>query len=196
MEYFILWFFKLLVIFSVFMVIHVANPIHSVLFLILVFCNCAGMVLLLKAEFLAMVFVVVYVGAIAVLFLFVVMMLNIKTVEINYSVLSYLPLGGLLAIAISMQLYYVVYNSFENISLKYDYINWIDVVNSITNIEVLGSLLYTYYFDLFLIGGMILLVAMLGAIVLTLVHRKIVKKQNVFEQVVRNIENSLILKRF
>jgi len=196
MEYFILWFFKLLVVFSVFMVIHVANPIHSVLFLILVFCNCAGMVLLLKAEFLAMVFVVVYVGAIAVLFLFVVMMLNIKTVEINYSVLSYLPLGGLLAIAISMQLYYVVYNSFENISLHYDYINWIDVVNSITNIEVLGSLLYTYYFDLFLIGGMILLVAMLGAIVLTLVHRKIVKRQNVFEQVVRNIENSLILKRF
>jgi len=196
MEYFILWFFKLLVVFSVFMVIHVANPIHSVLFLILVFCNCAGMVLLLKAEFLAMVFVVVYVGAIAVLFLFVVMMLNIKKAEINYSVLSYLPLGGLLAIAISMQLYYVVYNSFENISLHYDYINWIDVVNSITNIEVLGSLLYTYYFDLFLIGGMILLVAMLGAIVLTLVHRKIVKRQNVFEQVVRNIENSLILKRF
>jgi len=195
MEYIILWFFKILIIFSVFMVIHSTNPIHSVLFLILVFCNSAGVVLMLKAEFLAMVFVVVYVGAIAVLFLFVVMMLNIKTVELTYSVLSYLPLGGLIAVLIALQLSIVIYQNFPVVLGNYVYLIWVDFLNSFSNIEVLGNLIYTYYFDLFLLCGMILLVAMIGAIVLTLSHRTGVKRQNIFEQVVRSVEDSITVKR-
>jgi NADH-quinone oxidoreductase subunit J len=195
MDYFILWVFKVLIIFSVFMVVHSANPIHSVLFLILVFCNSAGVVLLLKAEFLAMVFVVVYVGAIAVLFLFVVMMLNIKTVELNYSVLSYLPIGGLIVVLLTIQISLLVYKNLSNIiNDGFVYSIWLDLLNSVSNIEVIGQLIYTYYFDLFLLCGIILLVAMIGAIVLTLTHRNDAKRQNVFEQVSINPGDVVILK--
>jgi len=196
MEYLIFWFFKILVIFSVFMVIHSSNPIHSVLFLILVFCNSAGIVIFLKAEFLAMVFVVVYVGAIAVLFLFVVMMLNIKMVELNYSVLSYLPLGGLIVVLLTMQLSVLVYQSLSSISGNgFEYVNWVSNLNSFSNMEVLGQLLYTYYFDLFLISSIILLVAMVGAIILTLTQRFGVKRQNVYDQVIRDSAAAIVLKK-
>jgi NADH-quinone oxidoreductase subunit J len=196
MDYLIFWFFKILVIFSVFMVIHSSNPIHSVLFLILVFCNSAGIVIFLKAEFLAMAFVVVYVGAIAVLFLFVVMMLNIKMVELNYSVLSYLPLGGLIVVLLTIQLSILVYQSLANVTAdSLEYVTWVNSLNSLTNMEVVGQLLYTYYFDLFLLGGLILLVAMIGAIVLTLTQRFGVKRQNVFDQVIRDSAAAIVLKK-
>lgn len=195
MEYFILWIFKVLIIFSVFMVVHSTNPIHSILFLILVFCNSAGIVLMLHAEFLAMVFVVVYVGAIAVLFLFVVMMLNIKVVELNYSVLSYLPIGGLIVVLLTIQISTLMYKNLSVLLNEgYVYNIWVDYTNSITNIEIVGQLIYTYYFDLFLLCGMILLVAMIGAIVLTLTHRSGTKKQNIFEQLSRNPKEVIILK--
>ena len=112
MDYLILWLFKVLIIFSVFMVVHSANPIHSVLFLILVFCNSAGIVLLLKAEFLAMVFVVVYVGAIAVLFLFVVMMFDLRQTELQNFYISYLPIGCFIGLVVFFELLYVFYNDF------------------------------------------------------------------------------------
>jgi len=196
MDYLIFWVFKILVIFSVFMVIHSSNPIHSVLFLILVFCNSAGIVIFLKAEFLAMAFVVVYVGAIAVLFLFVVMMLNIKMVELNYSVLSYLPLGGLIVVLLTIQLSILVYQSLANVTAdSLEYVTWVNSLNSLTNMEVVGQLLYTYYFDLFLLGGLILLVAMIGAIVLTLTQRFGVKRQNVFDQVIRDSATAIVLKK-
>jgi len=196
MEYVILWVFKILIIFSVFMVVHSSNPIHSVLFLILVFCNSAGIVLMLQAEFLAMVFVVVYVGAIAVLFLFVVMMLNIKSVELNYSVLSYLPIGGLIVVLLTVQISLLLYKNLSNVTNDdFSYNLWVEYYNSITNMEVIGQLLYTYYFDLFLMCGMILLVAMIGAIVLTLTHRNQVKRQNIFDQISRNPQDVIMLKQ-
>lgn len=195
-DYVIFWFFKLLVIFSVLMVVHSSNPIHSVLFLILVFCNSAGIVIFLNAEFLAMVFVVVYVGAIAVLFLFVVMMLNIKMVELNYSVLTYLPLGGLIVVLLTIQLSILVYQSLSNVAgVDMEYIQWIDNLNSFSNIEVIGQLLYTFYFDLFILGGILLLVAMIGAIVLTLTHRFGLKRQDIYEQVIRDSAAAIVLKR-
>jgi NADH-quinone oxidoreductase subunit J len=196
MEYVILWVFKILIIFSVFMVVHSSNPIHSVLFLILVFCNSAGIVLMLQAEFLAMVFVVVYVGAIAVLFLFVVMMLNIKSVELNYSVLSYLPIGGLIVVLLTVQISLLLYKNLSNVTNDdFSYNLWVEYYNSITNMEVIGQLLYTYYFDLFLMCGMILLVAMIGAIVLTLTHRNQAKRQNIFDQISRNPQDVIMLKQ-
>ncbi len=157
------------------MVIQARNPVYSVLFLILVFFNAAGLLLLLGLDFFAMIFLVVYVGAIAVLFLFVVMMLNIKLAEINEKKLRYLPIGGVLGILFLFQVLLIVDNDliplliYENTEMlsefkNLNFIDWSNNIQTVTNIQAIGNIIYTYYFYYFLLASVILLVAMIGAI--------------------------------
>ena len=254
-ETFLFYIFSSIALISGVMVIRSKNPVHSVLFLILVFCNAAGLLILLDLDFFAMIFLVVYVGAIAVLFLFVVMMLNIKLAEIHENVLRYLPIGGLIGLIFLFEVLLVVDNDLipvlstslesssnnifsfleilsykikglsilfnpsisyseylkdlENLTLglpvqsivhtneipfsqyplkdfqSFNYLTytqWPSKIENITNIEALGQLIYTYYFYFFIVASIILLIAMIGAIVLTMHKGVSVKRQEVFEQ--------------
>lgn len=177
------YFFSSFALISGIMVIQSKNPIYSVLSLILVFFNAAGLLILLGLDFFAMIFLVVYVGAIAVLFLFVVMMLNIKLATINEKRLRYLPVGGLLGVLFLFEIFLIVDNDLipllgSNYSLYCTEWN----IDSLTNITSLGLLIYTFYFYFFLQAGLILLVAMIGAIVLTMHKGVHVKRQQVFQQ--------------
>nr|YP_010165754.1 NADH dehydrogenase subunit 6 [Imasa heleensis]QRR29767.1 NADH dehydrogenase subunit 6 [Imasa heleensis] len=184
---YIFYFYLTLMVLAAIMVVVSINPIHSVLFLILVFFNGGAILVLLEVEFLAMIFLIVYVGAIAVLFLFVVMMLNIKVIVSNVNLLRYLPIGGVIAFIFLLELVMFINYDMVGYSGNYpiNYIEWIKSINLYTNIESIGLVMYTYYYDLFLISGFILLVAMNGAIVLTLQINKDVKVQDVFSQVYR-----------
>ena len=165
------------------MVISARNPVHSVLFLILAFFNGAGLFLLLGAEFLAMILVIVYVGAVAVLFLFVVMMLDINFAELRQGFLNYLPIGGVIGLILLVELVLVIAG--WNISPGAAAAAPAPAVDAMTNTRALGALFYTRYIYLFQTAGLILLVAMIGAIVLTLRRRKDVRKQNIAAQVAR-----------
>lgn len=223
METTFFYFFSGLALFSALIVVSAGNPVHSVLFLVLVFCNATGLLLLLEVDFLAMIFLVVYVGAIAVLFLFVVMMLSPKVGTQGDSRYkgddSWLPAAVLLGTLFLGEFVLVVRNpeGVSNISEEFQantYSNWINVLDgagsSTSNIEVLGQVLYTHYFYFFLVAGFILLVAMIGAIVLTLQSRQehksyqtvsvnsdqvtgAVKRQQVFEQLSRSPETAVFL---
>ena len=193
--------FSSMTLLSGIMVIQARNPVHSVLFLILVFFNAAGLLVLLGLDFFAMIFLVVYVGAIAVLFLFVVMMLNIKIAEINEKRLRYLPIGGVLGLLFLFEILLIVdndliplllYNTeslldFQNIS----FINWSENLQTVTNIQAIGNLVYTYYFYFFLMSSLILLVAMIGAIVLTMQKGIRIKRQQVFLQNTRDFAKTI-----
>ena len=178
------------------MVIQSKNPVHSVLFLILVFFNAAGLLILLGLDFFAMIFLVVYVGAIAVLFLFVVMMLHIKLAEINEKKLRYLPVGGFLGLLFLFEIFLIVDNDLIPL-LGGEYrpestlTEWNLFVNTLTNCEGLGLLIYTFYFYFFLIASLILLVAMIGAIVLTMHKGVHVKRQQVFQQNTREFAKTV-----
>nr|YP_010199518.1 NADH dehydrogenase subunit 6 [Gracilaria baiana]UAD89376.1 NADH dehydrogenase subunit 6 [Gracilaria baiana] len=175
------------------MVISSSNAVHSVLFLILVFCNIAGLLLLFGAEFLSFMLLIVYVGAIAVLFLFVVMMLNIKKMAAQQSFFSIVPIGLTIFFILFIQLS-GVFNVFNIPSLKQEnliWISWIMESQNITNIQVVGNVLYTKYCFLFILSGLILLVAMIGAIVLTMHQRTDVKKQKIELQLNRTFGGSL-----
>jgi len=167
------------------LVIASRNPVHSVLFLILAFFNSAGLFVLMGAEFLAMILVIVYVGAVAVLFLFVVMMLDINFVELRRGVLQYLPIGALVGLMLLAELV-VVLGSWvvvpEAASLAAVPILPLDQV---TNTEAIGLVIYTDYIYLFQASGLVLLVAMVGAIVLTLRNRPGVRRQNISDQLAR-----------
>ena len=173
------------------MVIQCKNPVHSVLFLILVFFNAAGLLILLQLDFFALIFLVVYVGAIAVLFLFVVMMLHIKLAEINEKKLRYLPVGGLLGILFLFEIFLIVDNDLIPLSPKHVSAPGEWAVLNISNIEGLGLLIYTFYFYYFLIAGLVLLVAMIGAIVLTMHKGVHVKRQQVFQQNTREFAKTV-----
>lgn len=290
-EIFLFYIFSSIALVSGIMVIRSRNPVHSVLFLILVFCNAAGLLILLDLDFFAMIFLVVYVGAIAVLFLFVVMMLNIKLTEINENILRYLPIGGVIGLIFLFEillivdtefipllvteydqiaqnqyihfLYFLFYKikgftilfygymeghlekytqytselnilfselvpkincmiprieqsfiqelgsfnedskvplkshlfnsvqNFDNYNYSFEslsnlqsflYIEWPAKIDTITNIEALGFILYTYFFYFFIMASLILLVAMIGAIVLTMHKGLNIKRQEIFEQ--------------
>jgi NADH-quinone oxidoreductase subunit J len=176
------------------MVISARNPVHSVLFLILAFFNGAGLFVLLGAEFLAMVLVVVYVGAVAVLFLFVVMMLDINFVRLREGFLQYLPIGALIGLVLLVELILVL-GSWA--------LTPADIVAAAerpmplgtTNVEALGDLFYTDYFYLFQAAGLILLVAIIGAITLTLRARPRVRRQRIGEQVYRREEDTVDLRK-
>ncbi len=201
------------------------NPVHSVIFLILVFCNATGLLLLFKIELLAMMFIIIYVGAIAVLFLFVVMMLNIKINENNAYTKKILNqenkilkiiqapiiMSSLSFILIMLTLSFILNNDFSfllNLEPN-EIINqinnlwnnqeslqkpWIMLAVPTTNIQTLGYLIYTYYFYYFIMASLILLIAMIGAIVLTMYKRKHAsKKQHIYKQVTRNFESAITL---
>jgi NADH-quinone oxidoreductase subunit J len=166
-----------------FLVISARNPVHSVLFLITSFFSAAGLFVLLGAEFLAMLLVVVYVGAVAVLFLFVVMMLDVEFASFREGFAKYLPLGGLLAGLLLVEL--VLVGSAVATSGAASGRPAPAPLPNVSNAETIGRVLYTDYVYLFQAAGLILLVAMIGAIVLTLRHRGGVKKQNIEAQVAR-----------
>ncbi len=263
---FLFYLFSSLALTSGVMVIGSRNPVHSVLFLILVFFNSAGLLVLLQLDFFGMIFLVVYVGAIAVLFLFVVMMLNVRLTEMNERRLRYLPIGGLLGFLFLAEVFLIVDNDLipplwthsnstllgnepfpspdfslsrevfgegSWVSKKNSYpgavseatliseaapsgksvnggepiyssspeshlpcedlqwTGWSQLVESLTPIEAVGELIYTYYFFLFLVASLILLVAMIGAIVLTLHKGVQVKRQEVFQQNTREFGKTI-----
>ena len=167
------------------MVISARNPVHSVLFLILAFFNAAGLFLLLGAEFLAMILVIVYVGAVAVLFLFVVMMLDINFSELRQGFLNYLPIGSVIGLILLVELVLVIAGWNMAPGAAAGAAAPAPAVDAMTNTRALGALFYTRYIYLFQTSGLILLVAMIGAIVLTLRRRKDVRKQNIAAQVAR-----------
>ena len=196
-ELHLFYIFSILSVVSAIMVISARNPVHSVLFLILVFLNGSALLLLIEAEFIAIIFIVVYVGAIAVLFLFVVMMLDIKIAESSRDFYKYLPFGSVIGFIFFVEIFLVVRDELPTITSDYridnQYIDWKSQIDPITNIEALGQILYTYYFIYFLIAGLILLVAMVGAIVLTMQLNRQVRRQAVYRQVSRNFENAVFL---
>ena len=177
------------------MVISVRNPVHSVLFLILSFVQVTGLLLLLEAEFIAMLLIIVYVGATSVLFLFVIMMMDIRLSEVQDEIYKYLPVGGLIGIIFFVEILTVVESDLVPLisSESFNYVNWSSKIDYITNVESLGQLLYTHYAFFFLVAGLILLVAMLGAIVLTMQTRKGVRRQHIYQQVSRDFENAVFL---
>jgi NADH-quinone oxidoreductase subunit J len=183
--------FAAVMIASAFMVIAAKNPVHSVLFLILAFVNAAGLFLLLGAEFLAMILVVVYVGAVAVLFLFVVMMLDVDFAELRQGFLQYLPVGGLVGLIFLVELVLVVGTWVTSPALMKAAEAPLTSVDRITNTEAIGRVLYTTYIHYFQLAGIVLLVAMIGAIVLTLRHKPNVKRQDVARQVGRTRAESI-----
>jgi NADH-quinone oxidoreductase subunit J len=170
---------------SALMVIASRNPVHSVLFLILAFVNAAGLFLLLGAEFLAMILVVVYVGAVAVLFLFVVMMLDVDFAELREGFLQYLPIGALIGVIFLIELILVVGTWVVDPQLVRAPAAAIPAADHVSNTVALGQVLYTRYFFYFQAAGLVLLVAMIGAIVLTLRERHGVKRQDISRQVAR-----------
>lgn len=207
--------FSSLAVVCAIMVIQSKNPVHSVLFLILVFFNSSALLLLLGLDFFALIFLVVYVGAIAVLFLFVIMMLSIKDAESSEKRLRYLPIGGVLAIGFGFLIFLIVDNDFigamnvlqyENLNLVEisgasltpsgysTWIEWSKLSSTWSNIETVGLYLYTYYFFFFLIASIVLLVAMIGAIVLTMSKKVDRQQQKVFKQ--NNREFALTVSRF
>ncbi|MCZ4351170.1 NADH-quinone oxidoreductase subunit J [Roseovarius aestuarii] len=168
------------------------NPVHSVLWLILSFVSAAGLFVLLGAEFVAMLLVIVYVGAVAVLFLFVVMMLDVDFAELKAEMAKYMPLALLIGVILLMQLG-MAFGSWE-ISATADAARAAPAPEGVQNTAALGLLLYDKYFLLFQLAGLILLVAMIGAIVLTLRHRVDVKRQNVLHQMWRDPAKAMELK--
>jgi len=177
-----------------FMVIAARNPVHSVLYLILAFVNAAGLFILMGAEFLAMILVVVYVGAVAVLFLFVVMMLDVDFAELRQGFLNYLPVGALVGVVFLVELLLVVAAWAIGPGVPKAITAPIPPLDTHSNTEALGLVLYTRYVYFFEVAGMVLLVAMIGAIVLTLRHKPNVKRQNIADQVARTREASVELK--
>ncbi len=165
---------------SAVMVIASRNPVHSVLFLILAFVNAAGLFILMGAEFLAMILVVVYVGAVAVLFLFVIMMLDVDFAELRQGFLNYLPFGMLIGAIVLAELLLVTGGWVINPNIAKTLGS--PIPTNISNTEALGLVLYTKYIHYFQVAGVVLLVAMIGAIVLTLRHKPNVKRQDISVQ--------------
>lgn len=192
-ESIVFYLFAAVLIFSALMVISLRNPVHSVLFLILAFFNAAGLFVLLGAEFIAMLLVIVYVGAVAVLFLFVVMMLNVTVEEFRSGLTKYFPASFVLAVVL-----------FGQMLLLFDYMRKFGPVSAdiklhvahpmnamLTNTEQLGSIIYTDYLFIFQCSGLVLLVAMIGAIVLTFTPRHRMRKQVINNQVARKRQDTL-----
>ncbi|MEO5373077.1 MAG: NADH-quinone oxidoreductase subunit J [Alphaproteobacteria bacterium] len=177
------------------MVISARNPVHSVLYLILVFFNAAGLFLLMGAEFLAMVLVVVYVGAVAVLFLFVVMMLDINYLRLREGFLQYLPLGGLVGVVLLSELVMVAGGWYFAPDVEALRTMPTPPVAEVSNTEALGRVLYTDYIYLFQGSGLVLLVAMVGSIMLTLRRRPDVRRQKISDQVNRFKKDTLEIRK-
>ncbi|HHB83003.1 MAG TPA: NADH-quinone oxidoreductase subunit J [Devosia sp.] len=186
---FFFYIFAGITIASALMVISSRNPVHSVLFLILAFINAAGIFMLAGAEFLAMILIVVYVGAVAVLFLFVVMMLDVDFAELKKGALQYMPVGIIVGGILLLELLMVAGSTFVTPELAAGSV--MPIGAGISNTQALGEVLYTRYVFLFQGAGLVLLVAMIGAIVLTLRHKTNIKRQDVAAQVARTPETAI-----
>jgi NADH-quinone oxidoreductase subunit J len=187
--------FAFVAVASAFMVISSRNPVHSVLFLILTFFNAAGLFMLTGAEFLAMILLVVYVGAVMVLFLFVVMMLDVDFAEMKEGALQYAPIGALIGLILAAELIVVVGGSVISPEIAKTVAMPIPALTERTNTAALGDVLYTNYVYFFQIAGLVLLVAMIGAIVLTLRHKPGVKRQSIAAQVGRTPATGLEIRK-
>nr|YP_009546247.1 NADH dehydrogenase subunit 6 [Gelidium gabrielsonii]AYO27595.1 NADH dehydrogenase subunit 6 [Gelidium gabrielsonii] len=187
-ETFLFFTFSFFALISSLMVIILKNAVHSVLFLILVFCNIVSLLILLGAEFLSFMLLIVYVGAIAVLFLFVVMMLNVKVNLSSLNSISLIPLGIIIfgtlfyQFDLIIQEFYIYKSAYQQPTI----IHWLVEENLLSNIKVIGNVLYTNYSVLFLLSSLILLIAMIGVIVLTMHQRTDVKKQLIEKQLIRS----------
>ncbi len=182
---FFFYVFSAVLLASGLMVVAARNPVHSVLFLILAFANAAGLFMLLGAEFLALILVIVYVGAVAVLFLFVVMMLDVDFAALKQGFLEYLPTGGLIGFVLLAEILIVIGGAAVTPDPIVGSAVPIPDPEALTNTEAIGEVLYTRYLFYFQLAGMVLLVAMIGAIVLTLRHKEGVKRQSIADQVAR-----------
>lgn len=187
--------FASVLVLSAIMVITAKNPVHSVLFLILAFFNAAGLFVLLGAEFVAMILVIVYVGAVAVLFLFVVMMLDISFADLRKGAMQFVPVGLLFGgiLLAELIMLYLVWETAPEAGINAA--SPVDAGSSLTNAEALGQILYTQYLFPFQVSGLILLVSMIGAIVLTLRTRSGVLRQKVGNQVSRTIDETMEIRK-
>ena len=185
LQLFSFYLFASIAVVSGLMVISARNPVHSVLYLILAFFNAAALFVLMGAEFLAMILIIVYVGAVAVLFLFVVMMLDINFVELREGFLQYLPIGALIGLILLLELVFVVGTWVFSPEVRAVSTAPIPDPAQVSNTEALGMLIYTDYIYAFQAAGLVLLVAMVGAIVLTHRTREGVRRQNIAAQVAR-----------
>jgi NADH-quinone oxidoreductase subunit J len=174
-------------------VVSARNPVHSVLFLIAAFFSAAGLFVLMGAEFLAMLLVVVYVGAVAVLFLFVVMMLDVDFAQLRQGFARYMPIGGLIAGGLAVEMVIVSYTVATKGAAKLSEAPSPNGGSGLSNAEAIGRLLYTDYVYFFQAAGLVLLVAMIGAIVLTLRHKPGVRRQVIADQVLRTPAKGLRL---
>nr|YP_010047265.1 NADH dehydrogenase subunit 6 [Eucampia zodiacus]QPJ79909.1 NADH dehydrogenase subunit 6 [Eucampia zodiacus] len=195
---FLFYFFSFSLILSSLMVISVQNAVHSVLFLVLSFISSASLLFLLECEFIALLFIMIYVGAIAVLFLFVVMMLDTKIVNIKKDLVKYFPFGSLIGILFSFEIFLLISknftsNSYINSVLYNFHTNWFDKLDTLTELESIGQILYTNYVLQFLIAGNILLLSAIGAVSLTLKTKQSSRKQIIFKQLSRTYKNVLIV---
>lgn len=187
--------FAFIMLASAVMVVAARNPVHSVLFLILAFFNAAALFLLAGAEFLGLILLVVYVGAVAVLFLFVVMMLDVDFAELKHGALKYAPIGALVGIIVAVELIVVFVSMHLAPSVAEHITQPMPDLAQRTNTEALGDILYTNYVFYFQLAGLVLLVAMIGAIVLTLRHKTGVKRQSIAVQVARRPEDAIEIKK-
>ena len=190
--------FLCLMILNSIMVISSQNSIHSVLFLVLNFVIAAGILLLLEQEFMALIFLIIYVGAISVLFVFVVMMLDIKITGVRKDFIKYFPIGSLISILFLFEMVYVIFGCFKENPYKtsfYDssYINWFLTVDTLNDIEALGQIIYTHFIIQFLIAGLILLLSVVAAVALTKnIRINQPKKQSLFKQISRNYKSVVL----
>lgn len=192
---FAFYLFAGVLVLSALMVITARNPVHSVLFLILGFFNSAGLFLLLGAEFVAMMMVIVYVGAVAVLFLFVVMMLDIDFANLRKGAMQYVPLGLTMAALLMIELVFAYQALSAHTDLSQNIANSVSEIGAETNTHALGQILYTDYVAAFQLAGLVLFVAMIGSIVLTHRARPGVRKQRVADQQACRPEDAMEIRK-
>jgi len=190
------YFFESFMIISAIMVISTTNAVYSIFFLILVFCNATFLLLLLNVEFLALTLILVYIGAVAVLFLFVVMMLDIKQIDKNEkNIFFLLPINIIIGFIMLITIYLILFKdlTYSLQSIELIYLNWNNILIPFSNIELIGQFLYTFGFFYFIEAGLILLLAMIGAIVLTMRTSQYIKRQHISEQLSRQVKNSFFI---
>jgi NADH-quinone oxidoreductase subunit J len=196
MEFNLFLIFSSLALLSAVFVVTAKNPIHSILFLVFVFFNISGLLIMLGVEFLAMLLLVVYVGAVSVLFLFVIMMLNVKIAQAYENLLRYIPIGFFLSLSFLFECYLIVdsglvSSDMEGFQFLNNSVDWVSLVIANTNTVVIGTILYTYYSFFFILCGFILLISMVGAITLTLSRRGDVRRQEIYKQLQVSFKNSI-----
>ncbi|MEN3791868.1 NADH-quinone oxidoreductase subunit J [Fulvimarina sp. MAC3] len=195
LQAFFFYIFAFIAVGSALMVVLSKNPVHSVLFLILTFVASAGLFLLAGAEFLALILIVVYVGAVAILFLFVVMMLDLDIGQLKSRAVQYAPFGAIIAVLLLAELIIAGSGSVSDPTMATQTTLPMVEAGGASNIEALGNVLYTRYILFFQLAGLILFVAMVGAIVLTLRHKEKVRRQSIPDQVARNPSTAIEVKK-